>query len=178
MRTEGKTMDYWIFSLSSCEHESSGEAHVFTRAYRAAWRVRYGSEPTGAHQVAALDLVMHFGKLAPTLVGVSHGGAESIERRVEPAATVVDVPLESDMTTDLWTRLRRRIGNRIPSGELAQILADLRAEEQPGISGSGHGRERLDLMKGWVPDNPEHPSNDVNPEREVRLPEHGRTRAR
>ncbi len=171
-------MDYWIFSLSSGENENSGEAHVFTRAYRAAWRARHGSEPTGAHQVAALDLVIHFGKLAPARAGGSHAGAESIERRVEPALAVVDVPPESDITTDLWTRLRRRIGNRVPSGELAQILAELRSEEQQIISGSAHRRERLDLMKGWVPDDPERTPNDANPEREVRRPAHGRTNAR
>ncbi len=171
-------MDYCIFSLSSGENENSGEAHVFTRAYRAAWRARHGSEPTGAHQVAALDLVIHFGKLAPTRVGVSHAGAESIERRVEPAAAVADVPLASDMTTDLWTRLRRRIGNRIPSGELAQILSDLHAEDRQRNSGSAHRRERLDLMKGWVPDNTERTPNDAKSEREVLHTEHGRTRAR
>ena len=102
-------MDYWIFSLSSGENENSGEAHVFSRAYRAAWRARHGSEPTGAHQVAALDLVIHFGKLAPARAGGSHAGAESIERRVEPALAVVDVSSEgvSVMRVMEWHRLLR-----------------------------------------------------------------------
>ena len=82
------------------------------------------------------------------------------------------------MTTDLWTRLRRRIGNRIPSGELAQILSDLHAEDRQRNSGSAHRRERLDLMKGWVPDNTERTPNDAKSEREVLHTEHGRTRAR
>jgi hypothetical protein len=84
-------MDYWIFSLSSGEHESSGEAHVFTRAYRAAWRARYGSEPTGAHQVAALDLVIHFGGLGSARVGVSRAGVAPTERYVEPVSAAVRV---------------------------------------------------------------------------------------
>lgn len=83
------------------------------------------------------------------------------------------------MATDLWLRFRRLLGRRKQSQGLEPILAGWRAEEPPKNSRPVHSRERLDLMKGgWVMDGPEHPSNDVNPEREVRLPEHGRTRAR
>jgi hypothetical protein len=82
------------------------------------------------------------------------------------------------MATDLWIRFRRLLGRGKQPQGLEPILAGWRAEEPPKNSRPAHRRERLDLMKGWVPDNPEHPSNDVNPEREIRSSENGRTRAR
>lgn len=85
-------MDYWIYSLSSGENENSAEAHVLTRAYRAAWRARYGSEPTGAHQVAALDLVIHFGGLGPARVNVSRSGAIPTARFVETISAASGAP--------------------------------------------------------------------------------------
>ena len=64
-------MDYRVFSMSSGEDEDSTEAHVFARAYRAAWRSLYGSEPMGRHQVATLGLIFDFGARAPARAGNS-----------------------------------------------------------------------------------------------------------
>lgn len=58
--------------MSSGEDESSVEAHVLARAYRAAWRVKNLSEPEGAHQFAPLDLVICYGGWAPPKVAISH----------------------------------------------------------------------------------------------------------
>ncbi len=85
-------MDYRVFSMSSGEDENSTEAHVFARAYRGAWRSIHGCEPTGRHEVAALELVMDFGARAPTRVGTSHAGAAPTARCVESASAAVDVP--------------------------------------------------------------------------------------
>lgn len=85
-------MDYRVFSMSSGEDEDSTEAHVFARAYRAAWRSIYGSEPTGRHHVAALELVMDFGARTQARVGASHAGAVPTARCVEPASAAADVP--------------------------------------------------------------------------------------
>ncbi|UCH46430.1 MAG: hypothetical protein JSU95_09850 [Betaproteobacteria bacterium] len=64
-------MDYVIFRMSSGEDESSVEAHVLARAYRAAWRVKNLGEPNGAHQFASLDLVICYGGWAPPQVAIS-----------------------------------------------------------------------------------------------------------
>ena len=65
-------MDYGIFRMSSGEDESSVEAHVLARAYRAAWRSKNLAEPNGAHQFAPLDLVICYGGWAPPQVAISH----------------------------------------------------------------------------------------------------------
>lgn len=54
-------MDYRVFSALSGEEDNSTEAHVFARAYRAAWRCAYACEPEGRHRVAGLELVIDFG---------------------------------------------------------------------------------------------------------------------
>lgn len=58
-------MDYWIFSISSGEPETSAAAHVLARAYREAWRVKKLSVPDGAHHFDTLDLVICYGGYAP-----------------------------------------------------------------------------------------------------------------
>lgn len=85
-------MDYRIFSMSSGEDEDSTEAHVFARAYRAAWRSTHGCEPVGRHQVAGLELVVDFGGRAQAQVGSSRAGAAPTTRCVEPATAAADVP--------------------------------------------------------------------------------------
>ena len=57
-------MDYRVYSALSGEEDSSTEAHVFARAYRAAWRSAYATEPTGRHKVEGLELVIDFGRRA------------------------------------------------------------------------------------------------------------------
>jgi hypothetical protein len=85
-------MDYRVFSMSSGEDEDSTEAHVFARAYRAAWRSLYSSEPMGRHQVATLGLIFDFGAPAPARVGNSHAGATPASPYAEPASAALDVP--------------------------------------------------------------------------------------
>ena len=58
--------------MSSGEDESSVEAHVLARAYRAAWRVKNLAEPDGAHQFAPLDLVICYGGWSPPKVAISN----------------------------------------------------------------------------------------------------------
>jgi hypothetical protein len=65
-------MDYRIYNASSGEYESSAEAHVLARAYRAAWRAVHGLEPEGVHEIGSLGLLMHFGGWAPAWTDVSH----------------------------------------------------------------------------------------------------------
>ena len=85
-------MDYRVFSLSSGEDENSTEAHVFARAYRAAWRSTHGCEPVGRHQVAGLELVVDFGGRAHARVDSSRAVAAPTTRCVEPATAAEDVP--------------------------------------------------------------------------------------
>jgi len=84
-------------------------------------------------------------------------------------------PREVAMTTDLWARIRRLFRWRSPSRQLEQILAGYRPEDSPGNAAFAARRERLDLMKGWVPDRP---SNNATARRNVRHPAHRRTRTR
>ena len=51
-------MDYGIFRMSSGEDESSVEAHVLARAYRAAWRVKNLADHTRALIDATPGLVV------------------------------------------------------------------------------------------------------------------------
>ena len=53
-------MQYTMRSLAGGETVETLAAHVLARAYRAAWRSRHGSEPSGPHVMAALDLVIEF----------------------------------------------------------------------------------------------------------------------
>jgi len=72
-------MDYRVFSASSGEEDSSTEAHVFARAYRAAWRSAYACEPTGRHRVDGLELIIDFGGDPAALDGTeqAHAGRRS-----------------------------------------------------------------------------------------------------
>ena len=53
-------MEYNIFSHSSREPLHTVEMHVLARAYRAAWRSLFASDPVGPHVVAALDVLFVF----------------------------------------------------------------------------------------------------------------------
>ena len=55
-------MIYTMRSLSGGGTLDALAMHVFARAYRTAWRTRYGTEPAGSHVIARLDLVIEFGK--------------------------------------------------------------------------------------------------------------------
>ncbi|HKA45939.1 MAG TPA: hypothetical protein VKF40_28375 [Burkholderiales bacterium] len=55
-------MQYTMRSLSCGHAVETLEAHVLARAYESAWRARYGSEPSGPHVIAGLDLVIEFGR--------------------------------------------------------------------------------------------------------------------
>jgi hypothetical protein len=57
---ETDAMEYTLRSLSSDELIETLAAHVFARAYRAAWRRRHGEEPFGPHIVAGLDLIIEY----------------------------------------------------------------------------------------------------------------------
>ena len=71
-------MDYQVFSTSSGEEDNSTEAHVFARAYRAAWRSAYAAEPAGRHKVEGLELVIDFGQSPPARGGMSDAGTAPV----------------------------------------------------------------------------------------------------
>ncbi len=52
--------EYSIFSHSSGEPLHTVEMHVLARAYRAAWRSLFASDPLGPHVIAALDVLFVF----------------------------------------------------------------------------------------------------------------------
>ena len=68
-------MDYRVFSMSTGEAVDSTEAHVFARAYRAAWRSIHGCDPAGRHHVSGVGLVFEFGSRAPAPVATSQDRA-------------------------------------------------------------------------------------------------------
>lgn len=53
-------MQYTLRSLSGGEPIESLAAHVLARAYRAAWRLRHGGEPSGRLVMEGLDLIIEF----------------------------------------------------------------------------------------------------------------------
>ena len=144
-------MDYRIFSESSGEDESSIEAHVLARAYRAVWRCTHGTEPVGQHQIAGLQFVIDFGRGAdmrvdssdrrtadfarPDVTTTERSDVTSGSRCDESAAATADGPPESGMSTDLWARVRL-FGKRMPSAELEQVIAELREQDRLKYSDS------------------------------------------
>jgi len=155
-------MDYRVFSESSGEDESSIEAHVLARAYRAVWRCTYGTEPTGRHQISGLQLVIDFGRGVDAGVGsaelhtadfarpsatntasadvtsAERPDATSSSRRDESASATADVPSENDGSSDLWARVRQ-FGKRMPSEELELLIAELREQDRLRYSDSKQG---------------------------------------
>ena len=53
-------MEYSIFSHTSGEPLQTVDMHVLARAYRTAWRSRFGRDPAGPHVIAALDVLFVF----------------------------------------------------------------------------------------------------------------------
>lgn len=91
-----RTMDYRVFSASSGEEDSTTEGHVFARAYRAAWRSAYASDPVGRHRVDGLELVIDFGGCSAKTDGTapaSEGG------RMSPASDLADIPASANVPT-------------------------------------------------------------------------------
>ncbi len=79
-----KSMDYWIFSISSGELEKSSAAHVLARAYREAWRVKKLTEPEGAHHFNPLDLVICYGGYSPPRIAMSEDDVQPAPRLQHP----------------------------------------------------------------------------------------------
>jgi hypothetical protein len=155
-------MDYRIFSESSGEDESSIEAHVLARAYRAVWRCTYGTEPAGRHQVAGLRLVIDFGRAAdmrvgnpdprtadfsrpsaansasPDVTSTERSDVTSSSRCDESASATADVPPDNDTSNDLWARVRL-FGKRMRSEELEHLIAELREQDRIRYSESRQG---------------------------------------
>ena len=52
--------EYSIFSHASGEPLHTVEMHVLARAYRAAWRSLFASDPVGPHVIATLDVLFVF----------------------------------------------------------------------------------------------------------------------
>jgi hypothetical protein len=58
-------MNYQILKQSTGEPLGALELHVLARAYHAAWRRIYGSEPIRGHTIPSLDVLIDFGALIP-----------------------------------------------------------------------------------------------------------------
>jgi hypothetical protein len=54
-------MSFTLFNHYSGEPVDTVEMHVLAKAYRAAWRSQYMSDPVGVHVIASLGLVIDFG---------------------------------------------------------------------------------------------------------------------
>lgn len=163
-------MDYRIFSESSGEDESSIEAHVLARAYRAVWRCTYGTEPAGRHQVAGLQLVIDFGRAAdmqagntdlwtadfsrpsatntasPDVTSTGRSDVTTSSRCDESASATADVPTENDASADLWARVRL-FGKRMRSEELELLIAELREQDRIRYSESQQGANCLNRRR-------------------------------
>jgi hypothetical protein len=147
-------MNYRVLNESSGEGESSIEAHVLARAYRAVWRCTYGTEPTGRHQIAGLQLIIDFGKGVDSGVGTpelhpadfarpiatncASPDVTSSSRCNDSAAASADAMPENSTPTDLWARVRQ-FGKRMPSEELELLIAELREQDQLRCADSQHG---------------------------------------
>ena len=53
-------MEYTIFCHSSGESLHTVEMHVLARAYRAAWRSLFATDPLGPHVILPLDVLIVF----------------------------------------------------------------------------------------------------------------------
>lgn len=73
-------MNYRIMQRGSYKNLDALELHLLARAYYAAWRRLYGSEPIHEHVLPSLDLVIYFVPLPPRMTPVrasataKHGG--------------------------------------------------------------------------------------------------------
>jgi hypothetical protein len=54
-------MDYMLIRLHDRKAIDALDAHVFARAYTAAWRALYLCEPVGQHAIETLGLEIDFG---------------------------------------------------------------------------------------------------------------------
>jgi hypothetical protein len=155
-------IDYRVVSETSGEDESSIEAHVLARAYRAVWRCTYGTKPAGQHQIARLQIVIDFGSgtdkragnpgqqaadlASPGATGTaspdltSTGGAQATStcRCHQSASAAADVAADNVASTDLWARVRQ-FGKRMPWQELELMIADLREQDRLRHADSEHG---------------------------------------
>ena len=57
---------YRLFTWSSLEPVDTVEMHVLARAYHAAWRSLYASNPISHHVVTGVDLLIDFGDVETT----------------------------------------------------------------------------------------------------------------
>jgi len=81
------------------------------------------------------------------------------------------------MTSDFWLRIRRLFRRRAPSREIERIVAGWRADEPPEDYRSARKRERLDLVKGWVTEDPEQLPDRAHSGPNDRRPKHGEDEA-
>ena len=58
-------MIYQILKQTTGEPLGALELHVLAKAYHAAWRRMYGSEPIRGHAIPSLDVLIDFGALDP-----------------------------------------------------------------------------------------------------------------
>jgi hypothetical protein len=61
LSTASPPVTFRVFSRASGEPLDTVEMHVLAKAYRAAWRSQFTSDPGGLHVIETLDLVIDFG---------------------------------------------------------------------------------------------------------------------
>jgi hypothetical protein len=145
---------YRILSISTGEEENSTEAHVLARAYRAAWRAAHGGHPIGMHEIYRLNIVIDF--------GAQEFETEGTPRRARLPRPVpeADGPHSADADSggpaqglaEVWTRFLRLIGKQASSRDLERALAGWGLDSASSPLEKTSTRERLDLMRGWVPE--------------------------
>lgn len=82
------------------------------------------------------------------------------------------------MTTDLWVRIRRLLHKRTPARKLEHALAGYRPDEPLNKSVLKRKRERLDLMRGWVPESLEDAPKKISDQKGLRRASHHRNGTR
>jgi len=91
-------MHYSLYTGSSHEAVDTVEMHVLARAYRAAWRAMWASEPAGPHLVNALDLIIDFGpsRAAATLPTAARpaSAGEDVTTDLAPVSEPASPPVD------------------------------------------------------------------------------------
>jgi len=150
-------MHYNLYSCSTREAIDTVEMHVLAKAYRAAWRSMWASDPAGPHPMNALDLMIDFGPSrelavlpAPEIsarsaeVGTAHA-AVAFASRLPPADWALTAGAVAAAEFARWAHRDQRIENGVTpyfDGHVlavAEILREIGASEP--VLAAGYLRE-------------------------------------
>jgi len=143
----GPSMQYTLYSCSTHEAIDTVEMHVLAKAYRAAWRSMWASDPAGPHLVNGLDLVIDFGPTRPVGAAPTHHlGAGHANQRAPAGVTYTPAPDSGEFSIGAsaaaaaefarWAHRDQRVENGVtPYFEghvlaVVDILLEIGASEQ------------------------------------------------